>query len=361
MAWFTPFSPPPLALALQGGGAHGAFTWGVLDGLLEATDWPIAAISGTSAGALNGVALAHGMLQGGRAGARAALERLWTTIGTQVPFEFFTAGTSDQPELALSTRTAMVWMRLVSPYQFNPLGLNPLRDLLAGQIDVAALRERSPIRLFVAATHANSGRLRLFDNCDKRDLTVDALLASSCLPTMHHAVSIDGEPYWDGGYSANPALFPLARGGVRDLLAVTLMPHTFARSPVSAEEIRERALEFAFGASFLREATLLSEAIAEAQAAAWPYGAIERRLRRLRTHLIDGDGELAGLKPETRMIAHLPFLERLRDLGRLRVQRWIAEHADAVGKRASADLGATPIAATTMTATTPRDKDIPAA
>lgn len=361
MAWFTPFSPPPLALALQGGGAHGAFTWGVLDGLLEATDWPIAAISGTSAGALNGVALAHGMLQGGRAGARAALERLWTTIGTQVPFEFFTAGTSDQPELALSTRTAMVWMRLVSPYQFNPLGLNPLRDLLAGQIDVAALRERSPIRLFVAATHANSGRLRLFDNCDKRDLTVDALLASSCLPTMHHAVSIDGEPYWDGGYSANPALFPLARGGVRDLLAVTLMPHSFARSPVSAEEIRERALEFAFGASFLREATLLSEAIAEAQAAAWPYGAIERRLRRLRTHLIDGDGELAGLKPETRMIAHLPFLERLRDLGRLRVQRWIAEHADAVGKRASADLGATPIAATTMTATTPRDKDIPAA
>lgn len=361
MAWFASLSPPPLALALQGGGAHGAFTWGVLDGLLEATDWPIAAISGTSAGALNGVALAHGMLHGGRAGARAALERLWTTIGTQVPFEFFTAGTSDQPELALSTRTAMVWMRLVSPYQFNPLGLNPLRDLLAGQIDVAALRERSPIRLFVAATHANSGRLRLFDNCDKRDLSLDALLASSCLPTMHHAVSIDGEPYWDGGYSANPALFPLARGGVRDLLAVTLMPHSFARSPVSAEEIRERALEFAFGASFLREATLLSEAITEAQAAAWPYGAIERRLRRLRTHLIDGDGELAGLKPETRMIAHLPFLERLRDLGRLRVQRWIAEHADAVGKRASADLGATPIAATTMTATTPRDKDIPAA
>jgi len=356
MAWFARLSPPSLALALQGGGAHGAFTWGVLDALLEATDWPISAISGTSAGALNGAALAHGMLQGGRDGARAALERLWTAIGTQLPFEYFTAGTSDQPELAPATRTAMVWMRLVSPYQFNPLGLNPLRELLAAQIDVDALRERSPMRLFVAATHANSGRLRLFDNCDKRDLSLDALLASSCLPTLHHAVNIDGQPYWDGGYSANPALFPLARSGVRDLLAVTLMPHSFKRSPVSAEEIRERALEFAFGASFLREATLLSEAIAQAQSATWPHGAIERRLRRLRTHLIDGDGELAGLKPETRMIAHLPFLERLRDLGRLRAQRWIGEHGASVGERSSADLGVVPQAAATA-----HDKDIPPA
>jgi len=356
MAWFAPLSPPPLALALQGGGAHGAFTWGVLDGLLEATDWPIAAISGTSAGALNAAALAHGMLHGGRAGARAALARLWTTVGTQMPFELFTAGTSDQPELAPATRTAMVWMRLVSPYQFNPLGLNPLRDLLAGQIDIEALREHSPIRLYVAATHANSGRLRLFDNCDRRDLTLDGLLASSCLPTLHHAVSIDGEPYWDGGYSANPALFPLARSGVRDLLAITLMPHRFERAPVSAEEIRERALEFAFGASYLREATLLSEAIAEARSASWPHGSIERRLRRLRTHLIDGDGELANLKPETRLIAHLPFLERLRDLGRLRVQRWIAEHGAAIGVRSSADLGVAPAAHATT-----HDTDMPPA
>jgi len=250
----------------------------------------------------------------------------------------------------------MVWMRLVSPYHFNQLVLNPLRELLAAQIDVDALRERSPMRLFVAATHANSGRLRLFDNCDKRDLSLDALLASSCLPTLHHAVNIDGQPYWDGGYSANPALFPLARSGVRDLLAVTLMPHSFERSPVSAEEIRERALEFAFGASFLREATLLSEAIAQAQSATWPHGAIERRLRRLRTHLIDADGELAGLKPETRMIAHLPFLERLRDLGRLRAQRWIGEHGASVGERSSADLGVVPQAAATA-----HDKDIPPA
>jgi len=172
---------------------------------------------------------------------------------------------------------------------------------------------------------------------------------------LHPAVSIDGEPYWVAGYSAYPAPFPRARSGVRDLLAVTLMPQHFERAPVSAEEIRERALEFAFGASYLREATLLSEVIAEAQAASWPYGAIERRLRRLRTHLIDGDGELAGLKPETRMIAHLPFLERLRDLGRLRVQRWIADHGASVGSRSSANLGIVP-AASTM-----HDKDIPAA
>ncbi|HEY9065284.1 MAG TPA: patatin-like phospholipase family protein [Burkholderiaceae bacterium] len=368
MAWFNPFSSSPasapLALALQGGGAHGAFTWGVLDTLLAGTDWPIAAISGTSAGALNAVALAHGTLHGGRAGAREALTRLWTAIGTQVRFDAVTTGSAEHPELAPAARTAIAWMRLFSPYQFNPLGLNPLRELLAEQIDFDALRERSPIRLYVAATHANSGRLRLFDN---RDLTLPALLASACLPTLHHAVTIDGEPYWDGGYSANPALFPLARSGIRDLLAVTLIPRRFERAPVSAEEIRDRALEFAFNASFLREATLLGDAMAEARAAVWPHGRLELRLRRLRTHLIDGDGELHDLKPETRMIAHLPFLERLRDLGRQRTLRWLDEQGGHVGRRSSVDFAAAPALPEPATAAmvaapgTAEDKGIPAA
>jgi NTE family protein len=346
MNWLSTFSwprpaAPPIALALQGGGAHGAFTWGVLDALLESADWPIAAISGTSAGALNAAALAHGLVHGGRSGAREALARLWHAVGSRLPFEFFTAGTREQPELLPAARGAMAWARLFSPYQFNPLGLNPLRELLAEQIDFEALRSRSAVRLFIAATHANSGRLRLFGN---DELSLDALLASACLPTLHHAVTIDGEPYWDGGYSANPALFPLARSGVRDLLVVTLMPHSYTSTPLSADEIRERALEFAFSAPYTREATLLSEAIAQARAAPWPHGRLERRLRRLHTHLIAADGELAGLKAETRLIAHRPFLDALFERGRRRAQRWLAANAAHVGRRSSADLGAPPAA-----------------
>jgi NTE family protein len=353
MAWFRwlprASSAPPLALALQGGGAHGAFTWGVLDALLESTDWPIESISGTSAGALNAVALAHGWMQGGRAGARAALERLWLAVGAHSPFDLLGTNGAAPPGLADGVRAALSWMRLFSPYQFNPLGLDPLRELLAAQFDFDALRRHGRIRLFVAATHANSGRLRLFD---ERELTLDALLASACLPALQHAVAIDGEPYWDGGYSANPALFPLTRGLARDLLVVTLLPHAFEHAPRSARQIGERALEFAFGAVYRREAALLAEAIAHARAARWPRGRIERRLSRLRTHRIDADAELGALAPETRLSAHGPFLERLRDLGRERARRWLDEHGASVGVRASADLGSAPPA---------RDKDIAAA
>jgi len=329
------FRPPRLGLALQGGGAHGAFTWGVLDRLLEDGRLRIDAISGTSAGAMNAVALAHGWMNGGADGARAALARFWSAVGTRLPFELFTIGSIERPGLAPAARALMHWARLLSPYQFNPLDVNPLRDVLAEQIDFERLRAESPMRLFVAATHANSGRLRLFET---HELGVDALLASACLPTLHHTVMIDGEPYWDGGYSANPALFPLVRAGVHDLLIVSLTPMLHAAAPVSAEEIRTRTLEFAFNAGLLREARLLAEACAEARASLWPFGRLERRLRRLRTHLIDAHDELGELPNETQLIAHLPFLETLRDLGRGRAERWLADGGALVGQRSSADL-----------------------
>jgi NTE family protein len=329
------FRPSRFGLALQGGGAHGAFTWGVLDHLLEHDALPVGAISATSAGAMNAVALAQGLMEGGNDGARAALERFWTAIGTRVPFDLFTVGATARPGLAPAARWLMHWTQLFSPYQFNPFGVNPLREVLVEQIDFERLRGASPVHLFVAATHANTGRLRLFGT---RELSVEALLASACLPTLQQAVTIDGEPYWDGGYSANPALFPLVRCGVEDLLIVSLTPMHHAAVPVSADEIRSRALEFAFNASFLREAHLLAQACAEARASWWPYGRLERRLRRLRTHLIDAHDELGGLPGETRLIAHLPFLETLRDLGRERAQRWLAEAGGQVGQRGSVDL-----------------------
>lgn len=334
----TRLSSPNLGLALQGGGAHGAFTWGVLDRLLEERGLQLGAISGTSAGAMNGIALAHGWRLGGADGAREALGKFWTAIGTRVPFDLLTAGDAARPGFNAAARALMHWTRMLSPYQFNPLGTNPLRDVLGEQIDFDGLRRASPIQLFIAATHANTGRLRLFQN---HELTIDAALASACLPTLHHAVMIDGEPYWDGGYSANPALFPLARRGVGDLIIVSLSPERYAQTPRSADEIQARTVEFAFNATFLREARMLAEACAEARRSSWPFiGTLERRLRRLHLHLIDANDDLGELPGETRLIAHLPFLESLRDLGRARAERWLDAHGGDVGHRSSIDLAA---------------------
>jgi NTE family protein len=335
MRWTLDARPPRLGLALQGGGAHGAFTWGVLDALLEDGRFPIAAISGTSAGAMNAIALAQGLMTGGMEGGRESLRRFWSAVGKQVPFDLFTVGQVGSPGLAPAARMFMQWAQKLSPSQLNPLGLNPLRDVLTAQIDFERLRRESPVQLFIAATHANSGRLRLFGTTE---LSADVALASACLPTMSQAVVIDGEPYWDGGYSANPALFPLVRSGVPDLLIVSLNPMRYDAVPVTAEEIRARALEFAFNAGFLREAVLLAESCAEARRSALSFGRLERRLRRLRTHLIDADDHLTTLPGETRLIAHLPFLESLRDRGRERAQAWLATHGAQVGHESSADL-----------------------
>jgi NTE family protein len=330
-------STHPIGLALQGGGAHGAFTWGVLDRLLEDGRCRIDAISGTSAGAMNAIALAHGWIDGGPEGARAALARFWSAVGTQVPFEWLTIGSADHPGLSPAALAWMQWTRLFSPAQLNPLGLNPLRDVLAAQIDFERLHARCPMRLYVAATNAATGRLRLFEN---HELSIDAALASACLPMLQQAVEIDGQPYWDGGYSANPALFPLVRAGIEDLLVVCLAPLEHPGVPRSAEEIRARAIELAFNAGYLREAQLLADACAEARTSWWPFGRLERRLRRLRTHRIDAHEDLADLPGESRLIAHLPFLERLRDLGRARTEVWLNAHGAALGRRSSADLGA---------------------
>lgn len=332
----TSGAPVRLSLALQGGGAHGAFTWGVLDALLAHGRFPVDAVSGTSAGAVNAVALAQGWMEGGCEGARSALDRMWTAIGTQLPFEWWTVGDGDQMSLAPAARAMLHWTRYLSPYQFNPLDLNPLRDLLQAQIDFDALRRRSPVQLFLAATHANSGRLRVFRN---RELSVEAVLASACLPTLHRAVEIDGQPYWDGGYTANPALFPLiADARPADLLIVMLCPLHHSHTPRTAQEIHERTLEIAFNATFLREARLLGEVHAMTRRRWLPAGRLERRLRRMRYHLVEAQDLLGRLPGETRLIAHLPFLQRLRDQGRARAEGWLSVHGRQLGRRSSVDL-----------------------
>lgn len=332
-----PRRSPSLALALQGGGAHGAFTWGVLDALLEHGPMPITAISGTSAGAMNAVVLAQGLLDGGRDGARAALARYWDAVGSQPAFEWLTQGEGEHTTLTPAARWWMRWSQQLSPYQRLGQDANPLREILAAQVDFARLRQQRDVRLFIAATQANSGRLRLFTT---GELSIDAVLASACLPTLQKAVLIDGEPYWDGGFSANPAVSPLIHdSGASDLLLVMLSPWAYGALPTTAAEIQLRAMDIGFNAAFLREMRALAENSARAGRQWWRAGS-DARLARLNWHVVDGHDALASLPGDSRLIAHRRFLEHLRDAGRARTVAWLAEHGSALGRRSSADLGA---------------------
>jgi NTE family protein len=329
-------SRAPLGLALQGGGAHGAFTWGVLDALLEQTPNPIIALSGASAGAMNAVLVAHGLLAGGRDGARAALADFWQDLGRVLPWEALGLLSGDGQRLSPGATWMLRWTQWLSPTQANPMRIHPLRELLARSVDFDRLRGQHQIELHIAATHANTGRLRVFGT---RELSLDAVLASACLPTLHPPVEIDGEPYWDGGFSANPPVWPLLHASaLRDLLIVMLSPWQLGPTPHSAEEIRERSLEIAFNAGYLREMRLIAEAAQLARRGWWRHGPLERRLRRTHWHVIDGNDHLASLHGDSKLIAHQPLLEALRDAGRLRTLEWLQQHATSFGRRSSADL-----------------------
>lgn len=330
---------PALNLALQGGGAHGAFTWGVLDALLEADRFAIAGLSGASAGAVNAVLLAHGLQQGGAPGARAALDGFWTALGSSIPFEWLTVGQDEGLAFNPLARLMVRFSQMFGPHTLNPMGHNPLRELLAQHVDFGALQASRSPRLAIAATHANSGRLRVFDNAA---LSLDALLASTCLPTLHHQVVIDGEPYWDGGYSANPALMPLLADAAcaTDTLVVLLASRAYAHTPRQTAQIAERAMDIAFQAPLLRDLELLDALQSDARGPWWPAIGLQGRIARARWHLVDGAPVLAALRGETRMIAHLPFLQHLRDAGRAQAQAWLAGAGALVGKRSSVTLGA---------------------
>ena len=332
-----------LNLALQGGGAHGAFTWGVLDALLQDARFDYEGLSGTSAGALNAALFAHGWLEGGqsdpREGAREALSRFWTAVASQVPFEWFTQGNGETIALSPAGKLLMYWTGHFSPSQLNPLDLNPLRDLINKHIDVERLRAACPFKLFIAATQANSGKLRVFR---ETELSTDVLLASACLPKVHRPVEIDGEPYWDGGYSANPAVFPLFYDcDSRDVLLVLLSPLKHQTTPSTQEEINHRAMELAFSANFMREMRMFVHAARFASEGLLPFGGLgrlERRLLKMRFHMIDSQ-DLASLqRTETKMISHGPFLELLHDQGRDRALAWLAEHGQGVGQRGTVNL-----------------------
>ncbi len=326
MRWRSPFrsEPPPpsllagpCALGLQGGGAHGAFAWGVLDRLLEEEDFQPAAVSGASAGAVNAVALAWGLLQGGRAGARETLARIWSDIGKLSAFSPMGLPGADM-QFDLMTR-------VLSPYQFNPLNLNPLRDILAGLVDFERLRQAAPLPLFIATTHVPSGDVRIFR---EHELTLEVLMASTCIPSMHQAVEMDGEPYWDGGFSANPPILPMVLDtDCRALLVVKLTPDQEDGAPVAAPDIFSRLRRILFNAPLQRELDALRD-IGKAAAEGGRPPPKLARLRDLEVRTLAIGPEFFQ-KPKGSALDPKPqMLERLFQAGRAKAQTLIDSLAD---------------------------------
>jgi NTE family protein len=295
--------PARLSLALQGGGSFGAFGWGVLDRLLEEPGIEFDAISGVSAGSINAVLLASGMIEGGRDGARTRLSQFWKRISLNSAFV--------PPASPLGAGFEFM-MRTLSPYQFNPFNLNPLREALDAEVDFERLREQSTVKLLLGATRVRDGTLRILTN---EELTVDAVLASACLPLVHHTIELDGEPYWDGGYAANPPLLPLVRASDSPhILIVQITPTTSEWLPRSAREIAIRLEQIQFNA------TLNSEL--EALKYGKMIGASEK-FKRLRIGRISAQEQLADLSGESAGNLGWDFLDRLQRGGRDAADLWL--------------------------------------
>lgn len=311
-------------LALQGGGAHGAFTWGVLDRLLELPGLVVEAISGTSSGAMNAAALAQGWAHGGAAGARASLDAFWQTLaGRNAVTDWWNA----QSRLF---GDALPW----PPMPAGNGGVHPLRPLVMEFFDDDVLRH-GPVALHVAATCMRDGALAIFSG-DR--LSREALLASASLPPWFPPTEIDGEAYWDGGFAGNPALEPLLATGSDDLLCILLQPLQRRTMPRNAREALMLSAEFSFGAAFARELRDLAAARRLAAHHLWP-SAVERKLRDLRLHVIAPDEGLAALG-HSAADTRTNQLQALRDLGREVAGRWLVLHEAELGRQGTFPLDA---------------------
>jgi NTE family protein len=323
-------------LALQGGGAHGAFTWGVLDRLLAATDIEFAWISGTSAGAINAVAVASGLAAGSWAAAQESLRGIWEGVER--------AGVPDlvrmNPLLLGLARAATLpnVSGILSPYEFNPLRFDPLRQVLEKNVDFKAVRGSRAVELLIAATEVATGRARLFR---RPEMTVERVLASACLPTLHHAVEIDGRAYWDGGFSANPDLVTLAsESPCEDTLIVQLNPLEKAATPRSAGEIAAHVNAITFNQPLLRDIAQIVEAKEVRLGWLAPRGGRHARLRRHRFHLIEAGRYTAGLSADSKVKPDQGMLAYLFKAGQGEAARWIERCRADIGRRSSVDLRA---------------------
>jgi NTE family protein len=327
-------------LALQGGGAHGAFTWGVLDALLEDERLDFEAISGTSAGAMNAAVLADGLMRDGTEGARHRLGAFWRRV-SQEGSSGGAAGDLVKSMLGFWHMQAFSpfnifeqFASLMSPYRSNPLNINPLRDLISHLVDFDNVRANDGLKLFISATNVRSGKIKIFSG---DEVTADAVMASACLPFLFQAVEIGKEAYWDGGYTGNPALFPFFdETESPDILVVQVNPVWREDLPTSPREITERASEITFNSSLLREfraIDFVNRMIDEGRLDA-------KRYRRNRIHRIDATAALANYTAASKLDTSWHFFQELHAAGRAAAQEWLKAHYDDLGVRGTVDLQA---------------------
>ncbi len=333
-----PANTKRINLALQGGGAHGAFTWGVLDRILEDGRLWIEAISGTSAGAMNAVVVADGLMRNGCEGARESLYRFWSEVGHAARFSPVQRAPLDMymGNWSLDSSPGYVFLeflsRLASPYELNPWKINPLRDVLENAVDFDLVRSCDKTKVFVSATNVETGRVKVFD---RRSLTSDMIMASACLPHVFQAVEIDGVPYWDGGFMGNPVLFPFYDATeCRDIMIVQINPIERRGAPRTAREILNRVNEITFNGSLLKEL----------RAVDFVRRLIEQKkldpkhYKQVNVHIIEAQEALRPLGASSKLNAEWAFLRRLFDIGRTAADRWLARHFDDIGERSTVDL-----------------------
>jgi NTE family protein len=321
--------PRRLSLALQGGGSFGAFTWGVLDRLLEEEAIEFDTVSGASAGAFNAVILATALAEGDRQLAREKLEHFWLRTSQSLGLNPF--GTAAWFNPGAAAGSISFWTSFLSPYQFNPLDLNPMRNVLSEVVDFESLRRPGALPLLLAATRVSDGQARIFNNAE---IDAETVLASASLPLFYHAVKIDDEAYWDGGYSANPPLVDLAMASsTPDILVVQITPMRKVETPLTSPDIIRRLGHITFNASLLREMAALDH-LAKSNSSPWalltPMG---RKFRRLRQHHIAAEEVFNDLHNASEMNVSWEFLLKLRALGREAAETWLSKGAaDATAK-----------------------------
>lgn len=324
-------------LALQGGGSHGAFTWGVLDRLLDDDDIEIVGVSGTSAGAMNGIVLAEGILEGGRPQARSQLEDFWRLVSEAGKNSPLQRTPYDQLRGDYSLHSSPAHMaldiisRLFSPYQMNPGGQNPLRPIIEAFVDFERVRASRDVKVFINATCVRTGTLKIFR---EYECTVDMILASACLPTLFHAVEIDGELYWDGGYIANPAIDRLHEAtGVNDTLIVQINPLRVDEPPDEAREIINRIGEITFNSSLIKDIRLIAQKNDLIEA-----GELDSNKHQLvRLHMIHGGDDLVRFDNSSKFLTEWQFLLTLKEIGRRLTDEWLQSNKAALGVRSTLD------------------------
>jgi len=328
-------------LALQGGGSFAALAWGQLDTILKDTRLIIDGISATSAGSIIAIVLAQGFIENGRKGARQALNNFWkktsdigllTGLSIETPIDYLLKNSIDAPILVMFFQNIT---KFLSPYQFNPQHIDLLRHILEEIVDIETIKRKTHLRLFISATNVRTGKIKIFT---KEDLSIDAILASACLPFIYQAVKIDDDYYWDGGYVANPAIYPLIYETMTtDIILFSLIPMKRLPIPMTIPDIIARSREISFNASLMREmrsvafvTKLLDDNVIKDE--------YKDRFRRIYLHAINANDILSSLSMTNMLNTNWSFLTKLRDLGKKNAEEWLAKNYDNIGKKTTADF-----------------------